>query len=179
MSAADQVQQTLFDADRCAACAGPIERAVKGRPATYCNARCRKRASRSGGRGHVTKPQVAAVPTPTFSPGASLHQPAPGRPLLAIAAGVATPVDACGPVRAYCEVRGDGFGVVFGCDGGRINEPAGPVFPRPRLAVELADLLNARLAGANLIPNTKMAAADVIATAEAEVQGAGPLEGPS
>jgi hypothetical protein len=92
--------------------------------------------------------------------------------MAAIVAGIATPVDAYGQVRAYCEVREGAFGVVFGRDGGRVNEPAGPAFPRPRLAIDLADLLNARLADLNLIPNTKMAAAHVIAAAKAEVRGA-------
>lgn len=66
--------------------------------------------------------------------------------LAAIAAGIPTPADEYGPSRAYCEVRAAGFGVVFGRDGGRVNEPAGPVFPRPRQAIALADLLNGRLA---------------------------------
>ena len=69
----------------------------------------------------------------------------PGRARSAIAAGIPTPVDAYGPSRAYVEVREGGYGVVFGRDGGRRNEPAGPVFPRPRAAIALADLLNDRL----------------------------------
>lgn len=63
----------------------------------------------------------------------------------AIAAGIPTPVDSFGLARAYCEVRADGFGVVFGLDGGRVNEAAGPTFRRPRQAVKLAELLNGRL----------------------------------
>lgn len=37
---------TLFDGDHCPVCAGPIERASTGRPATYCSAACRLRAYR-------------------------------------------------------------------------------------------------------------------------------------
>jgi hypothetical protein len=150
---------TLFDDDHCLACGGVIERAPTGRRATYCNATCRKRASRSGGAGHVTKPEVAAMATPTVSPGESPNPRAPGTPLAAIAAGLATPVDADGPARAYCEVRGDGFGVVFGRGGGRVHEPAGPVFRQPRQAVELADLLNSRLIAAWTGTTYKLAAA--------------------
>ena len=117
----------------------------------------------------MTGAEVASTPTPTVSLGAAVNQPATDASLAAIAAGIATPADAYGPVRAYCECRDGGFGVVFGRDGGRVNEPAGPVFPRPRLAVEFANELNARLVDVTLIPNTKMAAAHVIAAAKAEV----------
>lgn len=48
--------------------------------------------------------------------------------------------------RAYAEVRGGGFGVVFGLDAGRRHEPVGPVFKAPRQAIDLAELLNGRLA---------------------------------
>lgn len=65
--------------------------------------------------------------------------------LAAIAASIATPVDAYGPARAYCQARSDGFGVVFGRDAGRVNEPTGPTFRRPRQAIELSALLNERL----------------------------------
>jgi len=92
----------------------------------------------------VTGAEVAPVPTPSVEPAAT----GLGPDLVAIAAGIATPVDARGPIRAYCEVREGGLGVVFGRDGGRVNEPAGPDFPRPRLAIDLADLLNARLTAA-------------------------------
>lgn len=68
------------------------------------------------------------------------------RSLIALAAGIVTPVEARGPVRAYVEVRGGGYGVVFGIDSGRGREPVGPTYRRPRAAVELADLLNERLA---------------------------------
>ena len=160
---------TLFDGDRCAACAGPIERAATGRPATYCSNACRKNAFRA-----ATKPDVAPASTPPLSPGESLRIPTAPAALAAIAAAIATPSDAYGPMRAYCEVRGDGFGVVFGRDGGRVNEPAGPEFRRPRQGIDLADLLNTRLVDLNLIPNTKLAAAHVIAAAKAEVGSAVP-----
>ena len=96
-----------------------------------------------------SRPQLV-LPLSVDTPGPLSHTtPAPsGRPVLplaplaAIAAGIPTPVDEYGPVRAYCE---GGYGVVFGRDGGRVNEPAGPVFPSPRRAVALANLLNGRL----------------------------------
>ena len=136
-------EPTLFDGDRCPACGGPIERAETGRPATYCSARCRLQAHRA-----ETKPEVAPTPTPTVEPANSLRKTAAPKDLTAIAAGIATPADEYGPSRAYCEVRDGGYGVVFGRDGGRVNEPAGPVFPRPRRAIDLADLLNQRLIAA-------------------------------
>jgi len=133
----------LFDGDRCPVCAGPIEHAPTGRPATYCSARCRLQAFRA-----ETKPEVAPTSTPTLEPANSLGKPtAPGN-LAVIAADIATPVDAHGPARAYCEVREGGFGVVFGPHAGRIHEPVGPVFRGPRQAIDLAELLNARLAAA-------------------------------
>ena len=61
---------------------------------------------------------------------------------------IPTPVDEYGPARAYAEVRLGGYGVVFGIHGGLVNEPAGPVFRRPRQAIDLAKLLNQRLMGA-------------------------------
>jgi len=148
------VQQTLFGGDRCPVCAGPIEHAPTGRPATYCSAACRLRAHRA-----ETKPQAAAMATPTVSSGAAVSQPATDASLAAVAAGIATPVDAYGPVRAYAECRDGGFGVVFGRDGGRVNEPAGPVFLRPRLAIDLADALNARLTAARTGTTHELAAA--------------------
>jgi len=93
----------------------------------------------------VTGAEVAPVPAPTPEPAITQRKTAAPNDLAAIAAGIATLVDAYGPVRAYCEVRDGGFGAVAGSDGGRVNEPAGPVFLRPRLAIDLADLLNARL----------------------------------
>ena len=65
--------------------------------------------------------------------------------LVTIAAAIPTPSDAYGPARAYAEVRQGGFGAVFGLDGGRRNEPVGPVFQRPRPAIELSELFNRRL----------------------------------
>ena len=50
-----------------------------------------------------------------------------------------------GPARAYCEVREGGFGVVFALEGGRRSVPAGPVYPRPRQAIRLAECLNDRI----------------------------------
>lgn len=60
---------------------------------------------------------------------------------------IPTPVDEYGPARAYCIARPGGYGVVFGLSGGRVNEPVGPVFRRPRQAVALSDRLNARING--------------------------------
>lgn len=132
---------TLFDGDRCPVCAGPIERAATGRPAIYCSANCRLQAFRA-----ETKLEVAEVPTPTVEPANSLRKPAAPKDLAAIAAGIATPADSFGLARAYCEVRGGGFGVVFGLDAGRVHEPVGPVFKAPRQAIDLAEVLNGRLA---------------------------------
>jgi hypothetical protein len=134
---------TLFDGDRCPACGGPIERAATGRPATYCSANCRLQAFR-----RETKPEVAQVATPTFEPANSLRNPAAPKDLAAIAAGIATPADAYGLARAYVEFREGGHRVVFGLDAGRVHEPVGPVFPKPKTAVELAELLNGRLVAA-------------------------------
>ena len=131
---------TLFDGDRCPVCAGPIEHAPTGRPATYCSARCRLQAFRA-----ETKPEVAPTSTPTVEPANSLRKPAAPKDLAAIAAGIATPADGYGLARAYCHVRPGGFGVVFGLDAGRRDEPVGPTFPKPKTAVELAALLNGRL----------------------------------
>ena len=132
---------TLFDGDRCPVCAGPLVRATTGRPATYCSATCRLRAHR-----RETKPEVASVSTSTATPRMSLRSRAAPADLAAIVASIATPVDAYGGCRAYCQVRDGGFGVVFGRDGGRTHDPAGPVFRRPGQAIDLANLLNARLA---------------------------------
>ncbi|MDA8238026.1 MAG: hypothetical protein M0T75_09130 [Chloroflexi bacterium] len=66
--------------------------------------------------------------------------------LVGVAASLPTPSENGQPCTAYCEVRAGGYGVVVGRLGGRVNEPAGPVFPRPRQAIALADLLNGRLA---------------------------------
>jgi len=60
---------------------------------------------------------------------------------------IPTPVDEYGPARAYCVVRAGGYGVVFGRAGGRVDEPVGPVFRRPRQAIALSNLLNERIAG--------------------------------
>lgn len=121
----------------------------------YCSAACRLAHHRDPGLS-VTNPALWAAPTtelsvepaapPTYSiPTVSAAPRHTGRPLAAIAAGIPTPADEYGPSRAYCEVRDGGYGVVFGRDGGRRNEPAGPTFPRPRQAIALADLLNGRL----------------------------------
>ena len=135
------VQLTVFDGDRCPVCAGPIEHAPTGRPATYCSATCRLQAHR-----RETKPGVAAMATPAVSPGESLRIPAAAADLAAIAESIATSVDAYGPCRVFCEVRDGGFGVLFGRDAGRVHEPVGPLFRRPRQAIDLALLMNARLA---------------------------------
>jgi len=134
---------TLFDGDRCPACGGPIERAATGRPATYCSANCRLQAFR-----RETKLDLAPTSTPTVEPANSLRKTAAPKDLAAIAAGIPTPADSFGLARAYCEVRGGGFAVVFGRDAGRVHEPVGPVFKAPRQAIDLADLLNARLVAA-------------------------------
>ena len=129
---------TLFG---CQVCAGPIERAATGRPATYCSPRCRLQAFRL-----ETKPEVAEVPTPTPEPANSLRKTAAPKDLAAIAADIPTPADSFWLARAYAECRGGGFGVVFGRDAGRVHEPVGPVFEAPRQAIDLAELLNGRLA---------------------------------
>lgn len=125
---------TLFG---CPVCAGPIERAETGRPATYCSANCRLQAFL-----RETKPEVAPTSTPTLEPANSLRKTAAPKDL---AADIPTPADSFGLARAYCEVRGGGFGVVFGTDAGRSPVSAGPTFRTPRQAVDLAALLNARL----------------------------------
>ena len=91
---------------------------------------------------------MAPASTPIVSPAKSQGRIAAPADLAAIAAGIVTPVDHYGPARAYCEVREGGYGVVFGRDGGRVNEPVGPVFRAPRQAIDLAEVLNARLAAA-------------------------------
>lgn len=137
-------QPTLFDGDRCPACAGPLERSTTGRPATYCSATCRQRARRLSHPEPVTKLEVAPDGTRGVDTAPAPRNP----PLAAIAAAIPTPADEYGPSRAYCEVREGGYGVVFGRDGGRRNELAGPVFRRPRQAIALAELLNERIAPA-------------------------------
>lgn len=129
------------DEPRCAACAGPIDRAGTGRPPTYCSDACRQRAHRA-----VTKPPAAVGfhSDPKRASGPPGSPPAASLP--AIAAGIPTPIDAYGPARAYCEVRTDGYGVAFGTDGGRGHVSAGPTFPRPGKAIDLAALLNERIA---------------------------------
>lgn len=134
---------TLFDGDRCPVCSGPITRAATGRPATYCSDACRLRAHRA-----ETKPEVAPMSTASVPPAAPARLPASPAALVAIAAGIPTPVDHYGPARAYAEHRDGGYGVVFGLDGGRRNEPVGPVFDMPRGAIDLVQLLNARLGAA-------------------------------
>lgn len=88
-----------------------------------------------------------ATPAPPSPSTPSVSGPVawPSAALASIAAGIATPVDAFGIARAYCEVREGGFGVVFGLDGGRRHEPVGPTFGKPRPAIDLAELLNGRL----------------------------------
>ena len=123
----------------------------------YCCDACRVYASRD--RSVTESPQLAlplsvdtslppsnTATAPSAAPPPS--GPAPARSLAAIAAGIPTPADEYGPARAYCEVREGGHGVVFGRLAGRVNEPAGPVFPRPRQAIDLAGLLNERLGAA-------------------------------
>ena len=134
---------TLFDGDRCPICAGPVDRAATGRPPTYCSHACRQKAFRG-----VTKPEVAPTSIASVPPAAPARLPTSPAALVAIAAGIPTPVDHYGPARAYAEVRDGGYGVVFGLDGGRVNEPVGPVFRRPRQAIALADLLDGRLVAA-------------------------------
>jgi hypothetical protein len=134
---------TLFDGDRCPACGGPIERAETGRPAIYCSHACRQKAFRD-----VTKLDLAPTSTPTVSPAAPIAPAAVPAALAAIAGSIETPFEGGFGCRAYCEVRAGGFGVAFGRDGGRANEAVGPVFPRPRQAVELSELLNTRLIAA-------------------------------
>ena len=92
----------------------------------------------------VAPPAPVSTATPTPKPAATGLRDG----LAAIAADIPTPADSFGLARAYAEVRGGGFGVVFGRDAGRVHEPVGPVFPKPKTAVELADLLNGRLAAA-------------------------------
>jgi len=122
----------------CPTCGGPIEHAATGRPATYCSDLCRNRAFRA-----ATKLEVAPTSTPAIEPANSLRKTAAPKDL---AADIATPADSFGLARAYCEVRGGGFGVVFGRDAGRVHEPVGPVFKAPRQAIDLAEVLNGRLA---------------------------------
>lgn len=89
----------------------------------------------------VPEPAPPSEPTPT----ASAAPRCENRPLAAIAEGIPTPVDEYGPARAYVECRDGGHGVAFGLSGGRVNQPVGPVFPRPRRALDLAALLNDRI----------------------------------
>lgn len=145
-----------MSARECARCLNPLPDGATARR-VFCSDACRVYASRD--RSVTTGPQLAlplsvdtpaplshTTPAPSVAPRPS--GPAPARSLAAIAAGIPTPADGYGPARAYCEVREGGFGVVFGRLGGRVNEPAGPVFPRPRPAIALAALLNGRLVDA-------------------------------
>ena len=131
---------TLFDGPRCIACAGPLPDGSR-RDRETCSTACRQRASRQARS--VTSEMGGAV---GHHSGLSRAATSLRGALAAIAAAIPTPADEYGPARAYCEVREGGFGVVFGRLGGRVNEPAGPVFPRPRQAIALADLLNSPLA---------------------------------
>lgn len=139
----------LFDGPLCAVCSAPLEAARTGRPRTTCSDACRQNASRAchetrSGLGHQDAPLRAAT-------------------LAAIAAAIPTPVDERGPARAYVEVRDGGHGVVFGLAGGRLHRPAGPAFPRPRPALDLADLLNTRLPTPSPAARSVHLAADVAA----------------
>jgi hypothetical protein len=122
--------------------AGPIPEGSR-RDRETCSAACRQRVSRSS-RSVTSETGAAVVRHSDVSRAAT----SPRHDLAAIAADIPTPADAYGLARAYCEVRGGGFGVVFGVDVGRRNEPVGPVFAKPKTAVELADLFNARLVAA-------------------------------
>ena len=134
----------------CARCLNPLPDGATVRR-MYCSDTCRVYASRDRSVTQdglwdqpvsVASTEVLSASTPTPEPVAT----APRRPLAAIAADIATPADSFGLARAYAEVRGGGFGVVFGRDAGRVHEPVGPVFKAPRQAIDLAELLNGRLA---------------------------------
>jgi len=131
---------TLFDGPRCVACAGPIPEGSR-RDRGTCSVACRQRASRSS-RSVTSETGAAVVRHSDVSRAAT----SPRHDLASIAADVPTPADAYGLARAYAEVRGGGFGVVFGLDAGRRHESVGPVFKAPRQAIDLAELLNGRLA---------------------------------
>jgi hypothetical protein len=111
----------------------------------FCSTRCRMENYRNP----VLSVTAASVGTPapvsTATPRVPQAATALRQPLAAIAAGIATPADGYGLARCYCHVRPGGFGVAFGLDAGRRNEPVGPTFPKPKTAVELAALLNGRL----------------------------------
>lgn len=150
--------QLTVDGRGCVACGSPIPAGSRSHRQT-CSAACRQRASRQDRRESVTGPAVGPeepqpasvkrpVPLSASTPAPEPPATSPRQPLAAIAEGIATPVDAYGPCRAYCEVRDGGFGVVFGRDAGRVHEPVGPAFRRPRQAIDLAELLNARLIAA-------------------------------
>jgi len=96
----------------------------------------------------VTPAEVAQMTTPAVEPAPPIAVLVVGVSLAAIAAGIPTPADAYGLARCYAEVREGGFGVVFGLDAGRRHEPVGPVFRRPRQAIDLAEVLNERLIAA-------------------------------
>ena len=114
----------------------------------FCSTRCRMENHRSPvlsvTAASVATPAPVSTATPTPKPAATGLRDG----LAAIAADIPTPADAFGLARAYCEVRGGGFGVVFGRDAGRVHEPVGPVFKAPRQAIDLAELLNGRLIAA-------------------------------
>lgn len=133
----------------CVRCLNPLPDGATMRR-LFCSDACRVYAARD--RSVTTRGlwgQAASVETEAPHSGATSTVTAAPRPEngapAAIAAAIPTPADEYGPARAYCEVRGGGYGVVFGRGGGRGHEPAGPVFPRPRQAIALADLLNGRL----------------------------------
>ena len=111
----------------------------------FCSTRCRMENYRNQGLSVTAASVATPAPVSTVTP---TPEPAPtaqaGR-LAAIAASIATPADGYGLARAYCHVRPGGFGVAFGLDAGRRNEPVGPVFKAPRQAIDLAELLNGRL----------------------------------
>ena len=138
--------QTLDGRD-CVACGAGIPADSRAHRQT-CSATCRQRLSRQERRESVTPAEVAQMTTPAVDPAPPIAADAARHDLAAIAAGIPTPADAYGLARCYCEVREGGFGVVFGLDAGRHHEPVGPVFRRPRQAIDLAEVLNRRLIAA-------------------------------
>lgn len=141
-----------MNARECARCRRPLPVGATARR-VFCSDTCRVYAARGvsvtapalwSSAQHET-PVLTAAPLSESTPTASAAPRRENRPLAAIAAGIPTPVDEYGPARAYCEARDGGHGVVFGLDGGRVNQAIGPVFPRPRSALDLAALLNERI----------------------------------